>query len=485
MKVIVLGAGIGGLAVASRLRSIGCEVIVLEKNQEVGGKAGLLKIGGYSFDTGPSLFTYPEWLDEVFISCNKNPRDYYTYKNLSIITRYFFDDKSFFDVCKDLDKTASSIELVTGLAKAKLISIMHHWSKVYGYSEKTFLSGKIKINWSFIKIMLAWLSNAGLSSIFLPMAKYNRLFINNQKVELFMNRFATYTGSSPFSTPAFINQISTVELCKGAFYPVGGIFSIPKALEKLALDMQVKIVKKCKVASLKKNKNKWTVSSSLGSYSADLVVSNMDFCITKKILGQKYQLATSSLSSSGVVFYWGISKQFKKLKLHNVFFSSNYKKEFSQIFNSHSIPANPTVYVNITSKIEAHQAKPGSENWFVMVNVPPCLKICTRKSIHKLKSAILAMLSKHLGEDIQKLIECEQILTPNSLFENTGAYKGSIYGLNQNSLLKIISRKSNKDNTNKGLYYVGGTVHPGGGIPLALVSAKNTANLIKNEFYNK
>jgi phytoene dehydrogenase-like protein len=95
------------------------------------------------------------------------------------------------------------------------------------------------------------------------------------------------------------------------------------------------------------------------------------------------------------------------------------------------------------------------------------------------------MLSKHLGEDIQKLIECEQILTPNSLFENTGAYKGSIYGLNQNSLLKIISRKSNKDNTNKGLYYVGGTVHPGGGIPLALVSAKNTANLIKNEFYNK
>ena len=483
MKVVVLGAGIGGLAVASRLRGLGYDVILLEKNKDVGGKASLIKLDGYSFDAGPSLFTYPDWLDDVFLSCNKNPRDYYTYQELTTITRYFFNDKSFFDVFSDLDKTALSVESATLFSKARFTSLIHHWKRIYTYSEKTFLKGKILINWSFFKTAISWLFNIGFRSIFLSMASYNKLFVNNQKVELFLNRFATYTGSSPYNTPAFMNQLSVVELSRGAYYPNGGIYSIPKALEKLAIDLGVSIRKQANVVGISKNSDKWNVITSVENFSADLVISNMDFCVTKRLLGEQYELPTTSLSSSGVVFYWGVAKQFDKLKLHNVFFSENYKKEFSQIFNSCVIPEKPTVYVNVTSKIDANHAKNGCENWFVMVNVPSSLEICNKESIAKLKKAVINMLSSHLAENIEPLIEQEQLLTPNTLAENTNSYKGSIYGLNQNSLVKIMSRNPNKDNKHKVLFHVGGTVHPGGGIPLALLSAKNTAELIKNEYY--
>jgi phytoene desaturase len=482
MKIVVLGAGIGGLSVACRLSSLGHDVTLLEKNKTPGGKASVVKLNGYTFDAGPSLFTYPDWLDDVFISCNKNPRDYYTYKKLELVTRYFFQDKSYFDVFDDLNKTAQSVESSTDYSSCKFIKQLNHWEMVYQLSEKTFLSGKIKLNFSFLNAALRWFLKIGIRSIFSSMADFNKRNINNEKVELLFNRFATYTGSSPFKTPAFMNQLSVVELCKGAYYPDNGIYSIPKALEKLAFDMGVKIQYNQEVSAIVKEMDSWLIKASSTCFSSELVISNIDYCYTRKLMGKQYELATNKLSTSGVVFYWGISTKIDVLKLHNVFFSEDYQKEFSQIVDDAIFPEKPTVYVNVSSKIDSHHAKDGCENWFVMVNVPSDLELTSKESINKLRAAVIDLLNNKLNVNVEQLIECEKILTPNSLNDDTGAYKGSIYGLNQNSLFKIMTRKENKDKFDKGLYYVGGTVHPGGGIPLALLSAKNTVTQIIKDY---
>ena len=482
MKVVVLGAGIGGLSIACRLSSLGHDVILIEKNNYTGGKAGVVKFNGYTFDAGPSLFTYPEWLDDVFISCNKNPRDYYTYKKLDLVTRYFFNDKSYFDVFDDVNKTAKSIENVANFSSSKFIKLISHWKLVYQLSEETFLSGKIKFNLPFLKAAMKWFLKLGFFSIFTSMAKYNKKVINNDKVELLFNRFATYTGSSPFKTPAFMNQLSVVELCKGAYYPDNGMNSISKGLENLAVDLGVNIRLNNQVSAIIKENDSWLIKTSNSQFSADIVVSNIDYCFTRKLMGDKFNLPTSKLSTSGIVFYWGVSKIFKDLKLHNVFFSDDYQKEFSQIIDDVIFPDKPTVYVNVSSKIDSHHAKNNCENWFVMVNVPASLELTTEKSVNKLREAVINLLSDKLNKPIKEHIECERILTPNTLNEDTGAYKGSIYGINQNSLFKIMNRKDNKDKFDKGLYYVGGTVHPGGGIPLALLSSKNTVNQIIKDY---
>ena len=482
MKIVVLGAGIGGLSVACRLSSLGHNVVVVEKNNSPGGKASVVKFNGYTFDAGPSLFTYPEWLDDVFVFCNKNPRDYYTYKKLNLVTRYFFNDKSYFDVFDDVNKTAKSIEAVSNFPSSKFLKLINHWQLVYQLSEETFLSGKIKFNPPFLKASMKWFLKSGFYSIFTSMAIYNKKVINNNKVELLFNRFATYTGSSPYKTPAFMNQLSVVELCKGAYYPDNGIYSIPKSLEKLAVDMGVDIRYNNQVIAISKENDSWLIKTSKSHFSADIVVSNIDYCFTRKLMGEQFNLPTSKLSTSGIVFYWGVSKTFKDLKLHNVFFSDDYQKEFSQIIDDVIFPDKPTVYVNVSSKIDSHHAKNNCENWFVMVNVPSSLELTSKKSVTKLRDAVINLLSVKLNESIKELIECERILTPNTLSDDTGAYKGSIYGVNQNSLFKIMNRKDNKDKFDKGLYYVGGTVHPGGGIPLALLSSKNTVNQIIKDY---
>ena len=192
----------------------------------------------------------------------------------------------------------------------------------------------------------------------------------------------------------------------------------------------------------------------------------------KKILRQER-------SSSAVIFYWGISKSFSQLELHNIFFSNNYKTEFDNIFNYRKMIDDPTVYINITSKMENTQAPAGAENWFVMVNAPANtgqdweqLKIVLRKNV-------ISKLSRILGENIEPFIVTEHTLDPLLIQEQTASYMGSLYGTSSNSKLAAFLRQANFSNTIKGLYFCGGSVHPGGGIPLCLKSAKIVSELVK------
>ena len=187
-------------------------------------------------------------------------------------------------------------------------------------------------------------------------------------------------------------------------------------------------------------------------------------------------------SSSAFIFYWGINKTFHELGLHNIFFSNNYKEEFNHIFKLKQLYEDPTVYINITSKCEPGiPAPPGKENWFVMVNAPANVGQYTTEWQQQLKQHILSKLSRLLHTDIEPLIEVEAVLNPVTIEENTASYMGSLYGTSSNSRMAAFLRHPNFSNKLKGLYFVGGSVHPGGGIPLCLRSAKIMSEMVAND----
>ena len=183
-------------------------------------------------------------------------------------------------------------------------------------------------------------------------------------------------------------------------------------------------------------------------------------------------------SSSALVFYWGIKKSFPEMDMHNIFFSSDYKKEFDKIFKENDISNDPTIYVNISSKDVPDHAPTNKENWYVMINVPWNENQNWVKKAEKLKRLIIKKINLTLSTNIEKLIETEKIVTPVDISNDTLSYKGALYGSSSNSKLSAFLRHPNFSKKIKNLYFVGGSVHPGGGIPLCLLSAKIVDNLI-------
>jgi len=217
---------------------------------------------------------------------------------------------------------------------------------------------------------------------------------------------------------------------------------------------------------------------------SDIIISNMDVRFTyNKLLASHPQLHPGKIlnrerSSSALIFYWGIKKQFRELDLHNIFFSADYKAESDQIWQTQSIYNDPTIYLNISSKYKTDDAPAGCENWFVMINVPANTGQDWDNWIKSAKANILAKLSRILHENIEALITCESVLDPRSIENKTSSYQGSIYGTSSNNRFAAFFRHANRSSKIKNLYFCGGSVHPGGGIPLCLLSAKIVSDWI-------
>ncbi len=255
---------------------------------------------------------------------------------------------------------------------------------------------------------------------------------------------------------------SLVELAKN----VGVNFYFNEAVERIVVANN----KACGIESIN------------GNYDADVVVSNMDIYPTfKKLLSRERQpkkVLVQERSSSALIFYWGISKSFKELDLHNIFFSGDYEKEFEHIFKKKSLYQDPTVYINITSKEEPKDAPAGHENWFVMINAPGNYGQDWESLKNQSRKNIISKLNKILNIDIEKYIVSEFILDPKGIESSTSSYRGALYGAASNSKFAAFLRHPNFSRSIENLYFCGGSVHPGGGIPLCLLSAKIVSDLI-------
>jgi len=302
----------------------------------------------------------------------------------------------------------------------------------------------------------------------------------------FFDRYATYNGSNPYQAPATLNVIPHLEQHFGAYFPEGGMYRITASLVELAESLGVKFNYNQPVQQIVVAGKRATAIQVNGKLlKADVVVSNMDVWFTyRKLLQQHPELFPEKIlnqerSSSALIFYWGIKRQFPELDLHNIFFSADYESEFNSIWKEKIINADPTVYLNISSKYKPDDAPAGHENWFVMINVPANTGQDWDKLISEARKNIIRKLSQQLGQDIGSLITCESILDPRSIEGRTSSYQGALYGTSSNSRFAAFLRHANRSSKVRNLYFCGGSVHPGGGIPLALLSAKIVSEWVR------
>ncbi len=483
-RVGIIGSGVSGLSASIRLSNMGYEVHVFEANEYPGGKLSSFKLGDYRFDAGPPLFTMPEYVDELFHLSNENPRDFFNYKKKEIICKYFWQDGKKLTAFADKDKFFKEVKSEFGVCDKVLKKYLNKAKKKYDLTSDLFLKKSLHKLDTFLSVKtIKALSKLSTFEIGKTLSEVNEKILKEPHLVQFYNRYATYNGSSPYSTPGIMTVIQHLESHYGTYIPDGGMHSITKSLYKLAKRQGV-IFNFNKFVSeiiLKKSRAIGLIVDGKNLFF-DTVISNMDIYPTYDKLLPKIKLPTNikyqERSSSAVIFYWGISKRFDNLDLHNVFFSKDYRKEFDSIFNQKSIYGDPTIYVNITSKEIPTDSPENSENWFVMINTCEDNGQNWDLEVRRLKKIVLERLEYILGESIFPFIEEEKIFTPKTIEERTKSYKGSLYGSSSNGLFSAFLRHPNFSRKIKNLYFCGGSVHPGGGIPLCLLSAKITTELI-------
>jgi phytoene desaturase len=488
-NVIIIGAGVGGMATAIRLKLQGYTVQVFEKNNYPGGKLTHFETKGFRFDAGPSLFTSPQLIEDLFTLAKEPIAPYFTYEKLEVACNYFYEDGVNIKAYTNKDAFALELEEKTGEPAQNLYQYLNHASAAYNHIANIFLRHSLHaIRTLFNAPIFKAFSNVRLVYLFKSLNAYNESAFKSPKLVQLFNRFATYNGSNPYKAPAMLSLIAHLEHNEGAFYPKGGMISITNALYRLALKLGVEFFfgKSVQRIITEDNAVKGVMVDDLQHHAA-IVVSNMDVYFTYKNLLNDFKKAEKvkkqERSSSAFIFYWGMSKTFPLLDLHNIFFSADYKGEFDAIFNT-GLPFNdPTVYINITNKLEPGKHAPiGKENWFVMVNVPANTGQDWTMLEAFYRKAIIKKLNNILGEEIESCIEVSELLSPVTIESKTASYMGSLYGTSSNSKMAAFMRHPNDSKTTAGLYFVGGSVHPGGGIPLCLSSAAIVSNLIKEKY---
>jgi len=474
----------GGLATAIRLRIKGYEVHIYEAQAATGGKLAELNLEGFRFDMGPSLFTLPEELDNLFCLAGKDPRDYFSYSSLEVLAHYFFEDGTFLKAYADPRALASEVEAQLGEPAQNTLKFLSRAAEMYEITHHVFLERSLhKLSTYLRKETLQSLLRFHRLKAFSTMHGANaHAFSDKRTVQLF-DRYATYNGSDPYQAPATLNVIPHLEHNVGGFFPKEGIYSLAKALTRLAKEIGVQIHLNSSIEKIWVEKQRVKGVMVQGQrVAASHVVSNMDVVPTyrKLLSGHKApnRILNQPRSSSALIFYWGINRTFAQLNLHNIFFSADYQAEFDYIWKRSDLYEDPTVYVYISSKSAEKDAPRGMENWFVMINVPANTGQDWDALMEFARAAILNKLSRLLGTPLESHIVAERVLDPRGIELRTSSFQGALYGSSSNAPFAAFLRHPNFSRKIEGLYFVGGSVHPGGGIPLCLLSARIVDDLI-------
>jgi len=481
-KVAIIGAGIAGLAVAIRLARSGYHVLIYEQGKHVGGKLNESRFKGYRFDRGPSLFTMPSMLDELLDEELRVP-----YRKLDVVTRYFYEDGTVLNAYADPQKFADEVSTKIGEQRRSVLRYLEKARIIYRITAPIFILN------SFHRLSkLLSMANIGRGLQFPRIQAFTTLHNKNKSafgddrlVQLF-DRFATYNGSNPYKAPATLQVIAHLEHNKGAYFPREGMYSLAEALYRQAVKLGVEFSFNTPVQKVFVGQSGPKTLMIRGQqYDFDLLVSDVDVRHFYDSLlvdaGRVKPHRVEEPSSSALIFYWGMNKVYPELDLHNIFFSTDYKEEFDSLFQQKTISNDPTVYVYVSNKQTGKDAPNGKENWFVMVNAPVDEGQDWDGVRLKTRAQIIQKLERMLGCEVESQIVCEEVLDPKGIELSTSSVGGAIYGASSNSAFAAFRRHPNYRKELPGVYFVGGSVHPGGGIPLCLSSAKIVAEWIEEK----
>lgn len=470
---MIIGGGLGGLAVALRLQAAGWQATVCEAGPTFGGKMNTWESGGFHFDTGPSLITMPWVFQDVFAAAGGKLEEHVQLLPLDPVAEYRFDDGTRFAYTSILPGWLATLKRISPGDQAGFFEFLALGAKLFEVSKATFFRRSpferpAPGEWRAMRHMplrRGW-------------GNYQRLLeglFRSPHLRQLYGRYPTYVGSSPWESPATLAVIPYIEFAFGGYAVKGGLYRIVEGLVALARARGVELVPNARVNRIV-TKSGVACGVELPSgeiLGADVVVMNGDAAAVDGLLGKPVLPPTRSRSMSGFVQLIGLRKPLTGIQQHTVCFSADYRHEFSQIFGAQRFPDDPTVYVN---------APNNGDTLFIMANAPATDVVWDEQMISHARTRVLARLQRAGFPDFQEDIVVNDVWTPSRIASRYLMPGGAIYGSDSHGWKNAFMRPRNENPRVGGLFHVGGSTHPGGGTPTVLMSAEITTRLIRQRY---
>ena len=487
MNVIVIGSGFAGLSTAATLANDGYNVTLLEKNNDIGGRARQFKHKGFLFDMGPSWYWMPDVFEKFFNKFNKSVSDYYDLIKLNPGFQMIFDEFETIQISSSFNEIKELFEKIEPGSSRSLELFMKEAEFKYKFSmEKLIYNPGLSFFEFFNKGIFKNILNLDLLKSY---KKHVHKSFKNPKLRALLEFPVLFLGTAPEETPALYSLMAYSGFVQGTYYPDGGFVQVIKGIERLCLDLGVTIkknqcVKKINVKEFKVE----SVETQNNHYSADIVVAAADYeHVDNSLLEKKYRNYNNEywdkrvMSPSCLLFYLGIDKKINKLTHHNLFFDSDIDQHIYEIYSKKIWPTDPLFYVSCPSKTDKKVAPSGMENLFLLIPISPGSKDNeeTREYYFDL---IINRLENYCNTKIRNHIIYNRSYCINDFVSDYNAYKGNAYGL-ANTLFQTANfkpRMINKKVSN--LYYTGQLTVPGPGVPPSLISGQIIGDLISKKY---
>lgn len=481
MRIIIIGGGFGGLASAGLLATLGHDVVVLEKNEQLGGRASVFEQDGFVFDMGPSWYLMPDVFENFFSLMGTSAEKELSLTRLEPGYRVWFKDAglSAVSIYGDRERDRATLETLEPGAGEALDAYLARARVQYETAVQHVLYGNYDSVFDFFSFSLL---RRGLKmAIFSTMDQYVRRFFRSSVIQKLVQYPLVFLGSSPYNTPALYSLMSHLDFTQGVFYPMGGITQITRALVRLAEQAGATLRTHADVSEIlvEGGKARGVVLASGERLEADVVISNADPAFTEQRLlpmeardHSDAYWASRTLAPSAFILYLGISKRLPELSHHNLIFAEDWKKGFAEIFDHPQWPSDPSFYVCAPSRTDASVAPEGCENLFVLVPIAPGLT-STQEQREAFADRILETIERECGvTDLRSSIRVQRMFTVEDFAERYNAPGGTALGLAHTLSQTALLRPRNQSVRVPNLYYVGANVNPGIGMPVCLISAE-------------
>ena len=481
-RAVIVGAGLGGIGAAATLAAAGWRIEMFEKNSHVGGRLNLLERDGFKFDLGPSILTMPQLFESVFERAGRKLDDYMELQVLAPEWRNHFEDGTTIDLYNTPQETVGKNEKL-GERDQKDISRFLAYSKaLYETSKPSYFDRGVDSFWSMVRYHGLWQSLFGFD-IFSTMHQGVSRYITNEYLVKIYDFFIKYVGSSAFHAPAVLNMLPYIQHEFGCVYVKGGLYNLALGLRKLLEDIGVTIHVDAPVAEIVREGRRATgIKLEDGTvHTGDVVICNMEIIPAHRALLGASEKDVRRFSKfepacSGLVIHIGTDREYPMLGHHNFFFSKNPQKHFTDVFKRKVLPEDPTIYLVAAARTDKTQAPDGCENIKILPHIPHLQDTPPSEADYEaLKNRVLDKLERMGLEDLRKHTIVEHMWTPHDIKRLYNTNRGAIYGVVSEKKLNHGLKAPKKSELYDGLWFVGGSVNPGGGMPTSLLSGIQVA----------
>jgi diapolycopene oxygenase len=483
-QVIVIGAGLGGLSAAISLRQEGYAVTLHEKNARIGGKLNVLKERGYSFDLGPSILTLPHIFERLFARSGRKMSDYIPIRALRPHWRNFFEDGRVVDLYPEPDRMAEEARKV-GEDPVNVQRFLKYSADLYDLVNSGYFEMGLDTSDDFAKFYGLW--KFLKFDLFRTMHGGVKRFLKTRHMQDIFDYFIKYVGSSAYHSPAFMNCLPTIQFRYDLWYVDGGLYHIALGLQRLMDELGITVCLNSEVAEVRKQEKGVTgiVTKDGQFHPADIIVSNMEVIPAYERLLREDEPFLRTLdkyepSCSGLVLELGLDCQYPQLAHHNFFFSEHQREHFHTVFRKRQLPPDPTIYLVAASKTDPTVAPPGCDCLKILPHIPHIddAQPLSRDDYLAFKERVVDKLERMGLKDLRRHVVFEHCWTPLDIQQQYYSNKGAIYGVVSDRFKNLAFKAPKQSTKYPNLFFVGGSVNPGGGMPMVVLCGQNVARKI-------